>query len=109
MEQTAYLIHGLEAYNFLVRPGAKKITIEFSWTGLGNVSFQLISPSKTYTESEMEIFEKVTINVSPIMTTYRCLKRGTLEIKREVPALETWTVRIIPSGITEYQLSIETS
>lgn len=105
----AYLTYGLEAYNFLVRPGAKRIAIECSWSGLGNINFQLISPSKTYTETEMEIFEKITINVSPIMTTYRCTKRGTLEIKKEIQNLETWTVRIIPSGISEYQLSIEIS
>jgi hypothetical protein len=69
----------------------------------------LISPLKTYTESEMEIFEKITINVSPIMTTYRCTKRGTLEIKKEISTLETWTVRVTPSGIMEYQLSVEIS
>lgn len=57
----------------------------------------------------MEIFEKITINVSPIITTYRCIKRGTLEIKKEVSTPETWSVRVIPSGIVEYQLSIEIS
>jgi hypothetical protein len=57
----------------------------------------------------MEIFEKITINVSPIMTTYRCTKRGTLEIKKEISTLETWTVRVTPSGIMEYQLSVEIS
>jgi len=92
-------------HNFEVRPGATKITITCTWRSSGNIVIILISPSITYEEADMTMYERITIRTGE-MTTYNYLKRTELTISTPTTE-ETWILQLTPQGVTAYTVDIE--
>ena len=101
------MAYGPEVFNFSVRPGAKRIVVSCSLPSIGSVIAQLISPSKTYTETDMAVYENTTINVAAA-TTYQYVKRVTLDMPPPTKA-ENWTLQLTLSMPMAHQISIEIS
>jgi len=95
-------------YSFNVRTGATKIIVTCTWSGSGSTSIQLVSPTTTYTESSMSVYEKTTISVSGGTTTYNHLKRVELTLTAPASSDQIWTLRLY-TDVTMYQLNIETA
>jgi len=95
-----------KSHHFSVRTGITKIIVTLTWTGTESITIQLASPTTTYTESGMTMYEKITINVDST-TTYNHIKRAELVVA--APASDQiWTVKIY-TDVSSYDVSIETS
>ena len=93
------------AYSLAVRAGATQIVTTCSWSGSGNLTIaNLTSPTTTYYESDMGIYEKTTLSGSNIFN----IKRALLSIDATTSP-ETWVLRLSLSSVTAYQVSVEIS
>lgn len=108
MLQEPYLVPVPAVFNFKVRKGAKQICVECSWPGLGWVEIKIHSPTKVYTEGDMQVTEGTSIGVGPVTTSYQSYKRCVVSIPAPQTD-ETWRLELSLAGIAEYQLNIEVS
>ncbi|MEM2357296.1 MAG: hypothetical protein QXN81_05805, partial [Candidatus Bathyarchaeia archaeon] len=67
-------------FNFKVRKGATQICIECLWLGLGSIEVKIQALNKIYTEKDMKVTERTTINVSGLTIEYHCYKKCVLTI-----------------------------
>jgi hypothetical protein len=95
-------------YQFKVREGARRITVACSWEGMGNVTFKMISPERSFSEKDFQLKERTEIHVKDGVSSYHGFKEASLEIKPPVKG-ENWTLELEISNIIEYRLSIEVS
>lgn len=91
-----------------VPAGATQVITTLSWQGTGNITVMITTPSQTYTESMMSIYQK---------TTYSTIGGGPLSmlnIKRlsiTVAALssaQSWNITLTCSSVSAYQIAVET-
>ena len=91
-----------------VPQGTTQVITTLSWQGTGNISVTITTPSQTYTESLMSVYQK---------TTYSTTGGGPLSmlnIKRlsiSVTALssaQSWNITLTTTAVSAYQISVET-
>jgi len=97
------------AYSVNVRAGVTQIITTCTWSGSGNITISnLTSPTTTYYESSMSIYERTTVHFDGINTVTSSIRRATLSIP-PTSSPETWTLYLNLTSITTYQVSVETS
>jgi len=100
-----YVMYQPQAYSFAVRPGAERVIVTCTLFGFGGVTVQLRSPTKTYNEADLKIYENTIIGVAPTLT-YQYVKKATATITPPT-AMETWTLLLTLSTAVPYQVGIE--
>jgi len=96
------------AYKVSVRAGATQIAITCAWNGLENVTIaNITSPTKTYYESNMSVYEKTTVSISET-TAIVNIKRAMLSIPAST-STELWTLYLNLNSVTTYQVTVEIS
>jgi len=90
-----------------VRAGVTQIIVTCTWSGSGNVTITLVSPTTTYYESNMDIYEKSTVYYNGKNASTLNVKRTALSISAPVSS-ETWFLYLDLSGVVAYQVSVET-
>jgi len=97
------------AYSLKVRAGATQITTTCSWSGSGNLTIaNLTSPTTTYYESDMSIYEKTTVSFDGTATATFNIRRAVLSILSTVSE-EAWILNLNFTDVTTYQVSAEIS
>jgi hypothetical protein len=96
------------AYDVTIKEGVSQIVVTCAWSGSGNIKIaNLTSPTTTYYESNMSIYEKTTVSV-PEITSIINIKRAVLSIPTTTSS-ESWDLYLNLNGVTTYQVSVETS
>lgn len=90
------------AQTFNVRAEATKITATIILSSSGTVTISLSSPTTTYTEASMTVYEK-TSGTQQGTTSY--IKRAELPLSQSPTSQQTWS--LVVSGAATYQWSIE--
>ena len=96
------------AYAMNVRAGVTQIIVTCTWSGAGNITIELISPTTTYYESNMSIYEKTTVSFNGTTTSTLNIKRTALSIATTTSS-QIWILHLSLSDVTTYQMSVETS
>jgi hypothetical protein len=90
-----------------VPKGTTQVFATFSWQGIGSLNATIVSPSQTYTEDTIPVYQK---------TSYSTSGGGTasmLNIKRlsiSVSALssdENWNITLAYDNVNAYQIAVE--
>lgn len=103
----AYAFAVPEVFSFLVRPGAKKIVVTCTLASPGAATIHLISPKKTFGESDMEVQETTTIEL-PAPPRYEYVKLLALSIEPPT-TVEIWALQLSLSAVVQHRVSIEVS
>ena len=103
------VVVGPESFTFEVRPGTTQIVVTVIWTGQGTNTILLQNSTTTYTEADMIVYEKKSVDVGDGGTkTYANIKRALLAITAP-STTESWTLLLSLSGMTTYQVNLETA
>jgi len=94
-----------EVFNFFVRAGAKRVVVACTLVGLGGVTVRLIGRSRTFGESDMDVRESTTVDVTG-PPKYEYMKRASLTIEPH-PTVETWTLQLTFPHPMPHRVSIE--
>ena len=95
-------------YEVDVRAGVTQIFVTATWTGSGNITMELVSPTTTYYESDMSIYEKSTASFNGTTTTTSNIKRAGLSVS-SLASVEIWILYLDLDDIAIYQVSVETT
>ena len=95
-------------YGVNIRAGVTQIFVTCTWSGSGNIAMELVSPTVTYSESEMSIYEKSTVSFNGTTTSTFNIKRAALSISA-LNSSEVWMLYLDLSDVFTYQVSVETS
>ena len=97
------------AYTVNVRARATQIFVTCTWTGSGNITITLESPTAiTYHESNMNIYEKTTMSFDGTTPSIFNIKRARLSIAAPTSS-EIWMLYLSLSDVTTHQVSVEIS
>lgn len=97
------------AFNLDVRAEVAQIVITCTWSGNGNITIaNLTSPTKTYYETNMSIYEKTTLSVGGATTSTFNIRRVVLSIST-TSSEEAWILYLNLKDVTAYEVSAETS
>jgi hypothetical protein len=89
-----------------VPKGTTQVITTLSWQGSGSINATITSPTQSYTEDTMQMYQKTTYSTSAGAS-------GMLNIKRlsiSVTALEAdqkWTIELAFDSVADYQISVE--
>jgi len=89
-----------------VPQGATQIIATLSWQGTGNITTTITSPSHTYTESEMSVYQKTSYSTSGSSSSMLNIKRLSISVTA-LPSDENWNVALTFDSISAYQISVE--
>jgi hypothetical protein len=103
----AYAFAVPEVFGFLVRSGGKKIVVTCTLAAPGAATIHLVSPKKTFGESDMEVHESTTFEL-PALPKYEYVKRAALSIEPPT-TVETWALQLSLSAVVQHRVSIEVS
>ena len=95
-------------YGVNIRAGVTQIFVTCTWSGSGNIAIELVSPTVTYYESDMSIYEKSTVSFNGTTTSTFNIKRAALSISA-LSSSEVWMLYLDLSDVFTYQVSLETS
>jgi hypothetical protein len=108
-------VTALVSFGFNVKGSATQIvtTLTYSWTGSGappQGSITIAGPGGTpsYSESGAVVYDRTSIAVSGITSTYNLIHRVTFTITAPGSA-QVWTAYVSLSGVSSYTLTIEVS
>jgi len=93
-------------YAVNIRAGATEVVITCTWSGSGNITMELMSPMKTYYESDMTLYEKTKASVSGGTTNLLNIKRAALSIVTPTSS-ERWILHLGLTYVTTYEVSVE--
>jgi hypothetical protein len=95
-------------YGMNVRAGVTQVIVTCTWTGSGNITIELASPTTTYYESDMSIYEKSKVSISGTTATTLNIKRAALHISATSTS-EPWTLYLDLNDVAAYEVSVETT
>jgi hypothetical protein len=102
----AYAFAVPEVFTFLVRSGGKKIVVTCTLAAPGAATIHLVSPKRTFGESDMEVHESTTFELPA--PKYEYVKRAALSIEPPT-TVETWALQLSLSAVVQHRVSIEVS
>ena len=93
-------------YDVYVRAGATQIVVTCTWSGSGNLTMRLASPTTTYYESDMSMYEKTRVSVNGTSISILNIKRAALSVVA-LTSSETWVLYLNLNDVTTYQVNVE--
>lgn len=84
--------------------GTTQVLVTLSWQGIGNINITIVSPSETYTEDMLPIYQK---------TIYSSDSADMLNIKRLTIAVaslssdESWYIKLESDQVEDYKMTVE--
>ncbi len=90
-----------------VPAGVTQVITTLSWQGTGNITVTITTPSQTYTENMMPIYQKTTYSTTDGPQTMLNIKRLSISVSPLLSA-QSWNITLTPSSVSAYQISVET-
>ena len=88
--------------------GTTQVITTLSWQGTGNITVTITTPSQTYTESQMSIYQKTTYSTTgggPLSMLN--IKRLSISVTA-LPSAQSWNITLTCAAVSAYQISVET-
>jgi len=89
-----------------VPQGATQVIATLSWQGTGSITATITSPSHTYTESEMSVYQKTSYSTSGGSSGMLNIKRLSISVAA-LSSDENWDVTLTFDSVSAYQISVE--
>ena len=86
--------------------GTTQVITTISWQGSGSINATITSPSQTYTESVIPVYQKTTYSTTAGSSGMLNVKRLSVSVTA-LPADQSWTIALTYSGVAAYQISVE--
>ena len=89
-----------------VPKGTTQVIITLSWQGTGSINATIISPSQTYTEDMIPVYQKTTYSTSGGMSSMLNIKRLSVSVTA-LPSDQNWNVTLTFDNLVPYQITVE--
>jgi hypothetical protein len=89
-----------------VPQGATQVIATLSWQGTGSITATITSPSHTYTESEMSVYQKTSYSTSGGSSGMLNIKRLSIS-PAALSSDENWYIALTFDSVSTYQISVE--
>jgi hypothetical protein len=86
--------------------GTTQILVTFSWQGTGSINATIISPSQTYSEATIPVYQKTSYSTSGGLSSMLNIKRLSIAVD-PVASDQSWNISIIYDAVVAYQMSVE--
>jgi hypothetical protein len=94
-------------YEVNLRAGATQVFVTYTWMGSSSITMELVSPTTTYHQSDMSMYEKSTSSFDGT-TTLLNVKRAGISVS-PLTSAEVWILYLEFGEPVEYQISVEVS
>jgi hypothetical protein len=89
-----------------VPKGTTQVITTLSWQGTGSINVTIVSPSQTYNESTVLVYQKTDFSTSNGLTTMLNIKRLSVSVNALTSA-QSWYIELTMSNVNAYQISVE--
>jgi hypothetical protein len=89
-----------------VPSGTTQVIATLSWQGNSNINITLVSPSQTFTESTVPVYQKTTYSSSGGVSSMLNIKRLSISINA-LASDQNWNVTLTFDNPAQYQISVE--
>ena len=89
-----------------VPKGTTDFIATLSWQGIGSINVTIQSPSQTYTEDTLPVYEKTTYSVSGGTSTMLNIKRLEVSIAA-LTSDQNWYIILQASNVQDYKMTVE--
>jgi hypothetical protein len=86
--------------------GATQVIATVSWQGTASINVTVVSPSQTYTESTVPVYQKTTYSASGGMSSMLNIKRLSISVNA-LPSDQNWNVTLVFDNSVPYQITVE--
>jgi hypothetical protein len=86
--------------------GTTQVITTLSWQGAGSINATITSPSQTYTEDAIPVYQKTTYSTTSGNPTMLNVKRLSISVTA-LPADQNWPIVLTFDSVTAYQISVE--
>lgn len=87
--------------------GTTQIIATLSWQGTGDIGVTIVSPSQSYAEATLPVYQKTSYSTTDGVTSMLNIKRLSVTVSA-LPADQNWDIELTLDAVDEYQISIET-
>jgi hypothetical protein len=89
-----------------VPQGTTQVFATLSWQGTASINATIISPSQTYTESSIPVYQKTTYSTSDGLSSMMNIKRLSVSVSA-LPTDQNWNVTLTFDNPVPYQITVE--
>jgi hypothetical protein len=86
--------------------GTTQVIATLTWQGSGTIAVSLTSPSQTYTEDTIPVYQKTTYSTTSDISSMLNIKRLSISVTA-LPADQNWAIALALNSVTTYQISVE--
>jgi hypothetical protein len=86
--------------------GTTQVMTTLSWQGTSSINVTIVSPSQTYTESTVPVYQKTTYSTSGGTTSMLNIKRLSVSVNA-LPSDQNWNVTLMFDNPVPYQITVE--
>ncbi len=94
------------SYTAKIPAGTTQVITTLSWQGTGGINATVISPSQTYTEAQIPVYQKTTYSTANGATAMLNIKRLSVTVSPTV-ADQIWNISLAFSNVNAYQITVE--
>lgn len=89
-----------------VPQGTTQVITTLSWQGTASINVTIVSPSQTYTESMVPMYQKTTYSTSDGISSMLNIKRLSVSVNA-LPTDQNWNVTLTFDNPVPYQITVE--
>ena len=86
--------------------GTTQVITTLSWQGTASINATIVSPSQTYTESTMPVYQKTTYSTSDGTSNMLNIKRISVSVNA-LPSDQNWNINLTFDNPVPYQITVE--
>lgn len=86
--------------------GTTQVITTLSWQGTASINVTIVSPSQTYTESTVPVYQKTTYSTSGGISSMLNIKRLSISVNA-LPSDQNWNITLTYDTVSAYQMSVE--
>jgi hypothetical protein len=86
--------------------GTTQAIVTLSWQGQGSINATITSPSQTYTEDAIPVYQKTTYSTTSNTLEMLNIKRLSISVTA-LPADQSWAIALAFDSVSAYQIAVE--
>jgi hypothetical protein len=86
--------------------GTTQVITTLSWQGTASINATIVSPSQTYTESAIPVYQKTTYSTAGGVSSMLNIKRLSVSVNA-LPSDQNWNVTLMFDNPVPYQITVE--
>ena len=89
-----------------VPKGTTQVIVTLSWQGIGSINVTMQTPSKSYTEDTMSVYQKTVYSTSDGTTSMLNIKRLSISVSA-LSSDENWYIMLESDDVEDYRITVE--